>query len=94
MLLLEGDNIYDQLMNDFKKLIKEAVKEAAKELKNKSEQEDAKWITSIEAMKILDCKKDKLNQLRSSNSLKVTKHGRKILYYRPSLYSFLKEHSQ
>lgn len=34
VFLLEGDNAYDQLMNDFKKLIKETVKEALQTLKN------------------------------------------------------------
>lgn len=93
VILLEDDNAYEHLMQDFKKVIKEAIKEAVFELKNKTENSETSWVTNLEAMKILSCKKDKLNQLRASNSLKSSKHGRKILYYRQSLYSFLEKHT-
>lgn len=95
VLLLEGDNVYDQLINDFKKLIKEAVKEALQELKDQTvNSEQTTWISGLEAMKILNCKRDKLNQLRMNNNVKSSHHGRKILYYKPSLHSFLEKHVQ
>ncbi len=93
VLLLEGDNIYDQLMSDFKKLFKEAVKEVVMELKTKAENsEQVSWISGLAAMKILGCKRDKLRILRENEDVKTTCYGRKVLYYQPSLYSFLEKH--
>lgn len=56
-----------------------------------SEQED--WISGKEAMKILRCKIDKLRMLRDKKFLKASRHGRKVLYYKPSLYDFLEKHT-
>ncbi|MFY9308292.1 MAG: helix-turn-helix domain-containing protein [Bacteroidia bacterium] len=92
VLLLEGDNVYEQLMKDFKKLLKETVKEVIIEFQDKPSQKGPKWVSSIEAMEILGCKKDKLNQLRKCNSLKSSQHGRKIRYCKKSIYDFLEKH--
>lgn len=95
VILLEDDKVYEYLMQDLKKKIKEAIKEAVLELRDKTENsEQALWISGLEAMKILGCRKDKLNQLRMSNNVKSSKHGRKILYYKPSLNSFIEKHAQ
>lgn len=93
VILLEDDTVYEYLMQDLKKKIKEAIKEAVLELKDKTENsEQASWISGLSAMKILGCKRDKLRILRENEDVKTTCYGRKVLYYRPSLYSFLEKH--
>lgn len=91
VILLEDDQVYEQLMQDFKKLIKEAINEVRL---NDTKHLEEEWITKVEAMKILRCKIDKLRMLRQNNLLKSSNFGRRVLYYKPSLYDLLEKHTQ
>lgn len=70
-----------------KRTVKDALKEAKKESNHLVDNEQ--WIDGKEAQNILRCKCDKLRQLRDDEKVKASLHGRKILYFKPSLYEFL-----
>lgn len=82
---------YYKMLAEMKKMVKEAVKEAKKELTSDKNEDD--WIERKQAEVILRCKVDKLRQLRDDGEIITSKHGRKVLYYKPSLYKFLETNS-
>ena len=59
--------------------------------------QESQWVTTEEALRILQIGKSKLQRLRNErdqNNLIVHQSGRTILYYKPSLYSYLNHHSR
>lgn len=90
IIVFEKETYY-KMLAEMKKTVKDAVKEAKKE--PTSEKNDDDWIGRKEAEVILKCKVDKLRQLRDEGEIKTSKHGRKVLYYKPSLYKFLETNS-
>lgn len=91
IIVFEKESYY-KMLAEVKKTVREAVSEARKESVPTKEEEE--WINRKEAEAILKCKVDKLRQLRTDNVIKTSQHGRKILYYKPGLYEFLKNNSQ
>ena len=83
---------YYKMLNEMKKIISQAFKEVKQGTVISDKTED-NWISREEAEVILQCKVDKLRQLRDKGEVKASKHGRKVLYFKPSLYKFLESNS-
>lgn len=90
IIVFEKETYY-RMLAEMKKTVKEAIKEVKKE--PDSDKEDEQWIGRKEAELILKCKVDKLRQLRDDDEIKTSQHGRKVLYYKPSLFEFLESNS-
>lgn len=86
IIVFEKETYY-RMLAEMKRTVKEALKEAAGESNHTAESDQ--WIDGKEAQHILRCKCDKLRQLRDDEKIKASHHGRKILYFKPSLYGFL-----
>lgn len=71
----------------------ELVRQVVSKLKETDHVKEDEWIDSTEAMKILNCKKTKLQELRHSGLIEYSHPSKKIiLYFRPSLIGYLKKH--
>lgn len=71
----------------------ELVKQVVSKLKEGEPKKEVDWIDGEEAMHILKCKKTKLQELRLNGAIEYSKPSKKIIvYYRPSLYKYLKKH--
>jgi hypothetical protein len=71
----------------------ELVRQVVEKLKENKPVKEDDWIDGEEAMRILNCKKTKLQELRHSGSIEYSHPSKKIiLYYRPSLITYLKKH--
>lgn len=90
IIVFEKETYY-KMLAEMKKTVKDAVKEAKKEPAPSKDEEE--WIGRKEAEVILKCKVDKLRQLRDDGNIKTSKHGRKVLYYKPSLISFIEQNA-
>lgn len=90
IIVFEKETYY-KMLAEMKKTVREALKEAKHEPALSKNEDD--WISRKEAEVILQCKVDKLRQLRDDGEIKTSKHGRKVLYFRPSLYKFLESNS-
>jgi hypothetical protein len=86
IIVFEKETYY-RMLAEMKRTVKDAVKEIKTESKKITD--DEQWIDGKQAQLILKCKRDKLRQLREDEKIKVSKHGRKVLYSKPSLYEFL-----
>lgn len=90
IIVFEKDTYY-KMLAEMKRTVKDAMKEAKTESKQSAGEEQ--WIDGKEAQIILRCKCDKLRLLREEGKIKVSHHGRKILYHKPSLYEFLESNA-
>lgn len=90
IIVFEKETYY-RMLAEMKRTVKDAVKEVKTESKKMT---DEQWIDGKEAQLILKCKRDKLRQLREDEKIKVSKHGRKVLYSKPSLYEFLESNTE
>ena len=89
IIVFEKETYY-KMLAEMKRTVREALKEAKQEpVPNKHEDN---WIPRKEAEAILKCKVDKLRQLREDGKIKWSAHGRKVLYFKPSLYKLLESH--
>lgn len=71
----------------------ELIKQVVERLKVESTETEPNWIDGNEAMKILNCKKTKLQELRLSGEITYSHPSKKIIvYYRPSLIEYLNKH--
>lgn len=71
----------------------ELVKQVVNKLKNTKADVEPEWIDGEEAMKLLKCKKTKLQGLRNSGEIEYSQPSRKIVvYYRPSIIAYLEKH--
>lgn len=91
IIVFEKETYY-RMLAEMKRTVKDAVKEVKTESKKMTD--DEHWIDGKEAQLILKCKRDKLRQLREDEKIKVSKHGRKVLYSKPSLYEFLESNTE
>jgi hypothetical protein len=85
IIVFEKETYY-KMLAEFKATLKDALKEMKSETAKASSES---WIDAKEAQSILKCKCDKLRHLRDTEKIKVSIHGRKILYHKPSIYQFL-----
>ncbi len=90
IIVFEKESYY-KMLAEMKRAVKDAVKESKSESKQVSDTDQ--WVEGKEAETILKCKRDKLKQLRDDEKIRVSHHGRKILYYKPSLYEFLENNA-
>ena len=90
IIVFEKETYY-KMLAEMKKTVREALKEAKHEPTSSKNEDD--WISREAAEVILKCKVDKLRQLRDDGAIKTSKHGRKVLYFKPSLYKFLESNS-
>lgn len=89
IIVFEKDSYYKMLAE-----MKRTFKDALKETRNESAEVSIdKWIDGKAAQSILNCKCDKLRQLRNTEKIKASLNGRKILYYKPSLFEFLENNT-
>lgn len=71
----------------------ELVKQVVDKLKSNKTDSEPEWIDGEEAMKLLNCKKTKLQSLRNNGEIEYSQPSRKIVvYYRPSIISYLEKH--
>jgi hypothetical protein len=71
----------------------ELVRQVVEKLKENNPKKEDDWVDGDEAMRILNCKKTKLQSLRTSGEIEYSQPSRKIIiYYRPSLIDYLKKH--
>lgn len=95
VILHEDDDAYQLLMADIKEMVKIALVEVrAGVIPDIPEEEEVKeWCNSKEAMRILDCKTTKLQEIRDNspfNGVVIKKPSpRKIKYNIDSLYKYL-----
>jgi hypothetical protein len=89
IIVFEKDAYY-RMLAEIKKTIKEALNETRGE---SAELSTEKWIDGKAAQVILKCKCDKLRQLRNTEKIKASLNGRKILYYKPSLFEFIENNT-
>ena len=89
VIVFEKDAYY-KMLAEMKQSIRDAIREAKAETKSQTKPEE-EWIDARQAQKVLNCKKDKLLELRSKEPLIVTSQfGRKISYHLPSLLAFIR----
>lgn len=91
IIVFEKETYY-RMLAEMKRTVKDAVKEVKTE--SKKMPDDEQWIDGKEAQLVLKCKRDKLRQLREDEKIKVSKHGRKVLYSKPSLFEFLESNTE
>lgn len=71
----------------------ELVKQVVDKLKVKKTDVEPEWIDGEEAMRLLNCKKTKLQSLRNNGEIEYSQPSRKIVvYYRPSIIAYLEKH--
>ena len=96
VILKEDDEAYTFLKAEIQQMVKAAMKEILNEVKGEHEQpEDEQWCDTKRAQEILGVQKTKMQELRDNapeNGIQMSKHGRTIRYYLPSLYSYLENH--
>lgn len=84
---------YYKMLAEVANIVKNAVKEAKLEALSKLSPE-GDWISTAEAKALLGVKsKTKMQQLRDTDSIKISKHGRIIKYSRSSILEFLNKNS-
>lgn len=84
VIVFEKESYY-KMLGEFAKIVKE---------NTKAEQNQELWVDRDEAMKILSCKKSKLQQLRDTAEIEFSRSGRTIMYHKPSLLAYWKKHQQ
>ncbi|MCB0395861.1 MAG: helix-turn-helix domain-containing protein [Flavobacteriales bacterium] len=86
---------YYKMLAEIKHTVRQGIRDANTELTKSMKQgsNGELWVSGKEAQKILDVKQDKLRMLRNNNEVKSSQHGRKIRYYKPSLYEFLERNT-
>ena len=94
VILKEDDEAYDLLKADIKQMVKSALQEVLTEMSDNkdSEGEDQLWCGSEKAREILGIRKTKMQELRDhspENGIKISRYGRTIRYYVPSLHQYL-----
>lgn len=73
----------------------ELVNQVYQRLKEKDAQHHDKWIAPDEAMRLLNCKKTKLQQLRTDGLLRYSQPDRKIILYdRDSISDYLEKNAK
>ncbi|GAA4273648.1 helix-turn-helix domain-containing protein [Aquimarina gracilis] len=81
LIVLESD-AYNELLNDFIRLVKLAVRDAKIEAMKSFSDPAADWIDAEEAKKILGIKsKSKLQELRDYNEITFSQAGKKVIRY-------------
>ena len=87
----------EKYLMELKAEIAEAVIEALKSMNGpfNNNQSTPEWVDDIEAKKILGYRsKTKLQELRNSGAIVISRYGRKIKYLRQSLLDFLEKNKK
>ena len=96
VILKEDDEAYALLKADIKHMVKSAMKEILNEIQGDSTTtENELWCDTERAKEILGVERSKLQRLRDGspeNGIQISRHGRTIRYYVPSLHSYLENH--
>jgi hypothetical protein len=79
-----------QLKELIETVVREVSKETVPEIVKKATQKP--WMTKEELMELSGWSSRTLQNLRSTNQLPHSKHGRKILYPRAGVMEFLEDH--
>ena len=67
----------------------ELVRQVVEKLKENDPKKEDEWVDGEQAMKILNCKKTKLQALRTNGEIEYSQPSRKIIiYHRPSLIGY------
>lgn len=86
-------NTYISTQDELKAIVEQAVTKAVSErvpeIIRKATRKE--WLTTQEAMKLLDCSRRHLYHLRDTNQIKYHQHGRKILFHIDEIERFLKD---
>lgn len=84
IIVFEKDS-YWKMQTELMKMFRDSLKEANKPADD--------WISTEEAKQLLGVKsKSKMQQLRDTNSIKYSKHGRKLIRYsKASILDYLKK---
>ncbi len=92
----EAEKFFEDLMNRLTDRIARRMETRFKEIeKNSKEDDQDSWVELELAKKILGIRcKRKLQSLRDNNLIKISRHGRAIRYYKPSLLAFLQKNIQ
>ena len=71
----------------------ELIKQVVEKLEVDGKTAEPEWIDGAEAMKLLNCKKTKLQSLRNNGEIEYSQPSRKIVvYYKPSILNYLQKH--
>lgn len=84
---------YQRMMQELMRQVKEAIREAKKEAQLEMDPSHD-WVDAKEAMRLLGCKKSKLQELRDTLSIRFSQHGRTIKYSKKSILAFLEKNVQ
>ncbi|MBL3658874.1 helix-turn-helix domain-containing protein [Fulvivirga sediminis] len=87
VIIIENES-YKQLLAQLHQVITRATRDAIIETLSATDPTHD-WITAGEAMKILNCKKNKLVELRDLKEITSSQHGRKYSYSKRSIQAFL-----
>lgn len=86
-------NTYIATQDELKSIVEQAVAEAMAErvpdIVRKVTRKE--WLTTQEAMELLDCSRRHLYHLRDTEQISYHQHGRKILFHIDELERFLEE---
>ena len=96
VILKEDDEAYAFLKGEIKQMVKSALQEVLSEVKGDQEPtEDELWCNTKRAQEILGVQKTKMQELRDhapENGIQMSRHGRTIRYFIPSLHQYLEKH--
>ena len=96
VILKEDDEAYALLKADIKQMVKSAMKEILNEVHGGTDAaEEELWCDTKRAKEILGVQKTKMQELRDNapeNGIQISRHGRTIRYYVPSLHQYLQNH--
>lgn len=98
IVVLEGDEAIaylDELANRVSETVLEKIEKRLNNLPDKSEKNDEIWCGTEKAKEILGVERSKMQKLRDNspeNGIQISREGRTIRYYVPSLYQYIQNH--
>jgi len=92
----EGKNPFDSLLDAFRQVVREEIGELKSALEGSKKKEPVKseWMRAEELAAIYDLPKTWFEDRGREGTLRRTKPGRHMLFYKPDVDKFLVDHSE